>query len=375
MSYEFELIDDQPSFSRAVEEILGESRIGLDLESNGFFRYPERVCLVQVSTRSAAFLIDPLAICDLSALGRILADPGVETVLHSGSYDIVSLDRDWGFRARSLFDTQIAASFIGIERLGLASVLESVLGVEIVKEKRLQRSDWTRRPLSREALSYAAGDVRHLLDLREALAEKLRRMGRLEWVEEECQRLADVRYDKPDPDMAVFGVKGWRNLDGRGLAILKELVDYREDHAIRLGRPHFRVIPDMALIALATKPSSDLRRVRGLGGFARGGLASGLRDAIARGKSARPPRRPPQPGIQRLSRADSSAAGERLARLKAWRLELGKRLSLDPSLLWNMSSLQRLARRPDSLREEMRSPDVRKWQRAEFGESIRKALG
>lgn len=374
LTQDYKLIDDQPGYRRAMKAISGANRIGLDLESNGFFRYPERVCLLQVAAPSGAFVIDPLAVEDLSSLGATLANPTVETILHSGSYDVTSLDRDWGFRVGSLFDTQIAAAFVGMRRLGLAPVLESVLGVSIPKEKNLQRSDWSLRPLSEKALAYAAGDVLHLFDLRDALAEKLRALGRTEWAAEECRRLAASRYEKPDPEMAVFHVKGWRDLDGRGLAILKSLTEFREDQAVIAGRPRFRVIPDTALVALAKRPDGDLRRVRGLGRFGRGRLAAGLRKAIADGKAAKPVRPPPRARTPRLSRAENAAAGARLSALKAWRTETGESLGLDPSLLWPMSSLQRLSRAPDTLADETRSEDVREWQRAEFGDAVRKVL-
>ena len=374
MIQDYELINDKPGYRRAMRAISGAARIGLDLESNGFFRYPERVCLVQVSAPSGAFVIDPLAVEDLSALGETLANPRVETILHSGSYDVVSLDRDWGFRLGRIFDTQIAAAFTGIRRLGLAPVLESVLGVSIPKEKNLQRSDWSVRPLSEKALSYAAGDVLHLFDLRSELADKLRRLGRAEWAAEECRRLAASRYEKPDPELAVFNVKGWRNLDARGLAILKALVEYREDQAAVTGRPPFRVVPDMALAALAAKPNSDLRQVRGIGRYARGRLAAGIRKAIADGKAAEPVRPPPAPRRNRLSRAETAVAGRRLTALKTWRSEIGRSLDLDPALIWPMNVLKRVARNPDALEDELRSEEVRDWQRAEFGDSIRGAL-
>ena len=374
MIQDYQLINDQPGYRRAMEAVSGAARIGLDLESNGFFRYPERVCLVQVSAPAGAFVIDPLAVEDLSALGETLANPRVETILHSGSYDVVSLDRDWGFRLGRIFDTQIAAAFTGIRRLGLAPVLESVLGVSIPKEKNLQRSDWSVRPLSEKALSYAAGDVLHLFDLRDALGDKLRRLGRERWAEEECRRLAASRYEKPDPEMAVFNVKGWRSLDARGLAILKALVEYREDQAAVTGRPPFRIVPDMALTALAAKPNSDLSRVRGIGRYARGRLAAGIRRAIADGRAADPVRPPPAPRRRRLSRAETAVAGGRLAALKAWRAEIGRSLDLDPALIWPMTVLQRVARNPDALDDELHSEEVRDWQRAEFGDSIREAL-
>ena len=374
MTDEYVLIDDEAGFRRAMSTISRARRIGIDLESNGFFRYPEQVCLVQVSTSHDVFVIDPLALEDMKPLGDVLARRRVETILHAGSHDVLSLDRDWGMRIENLFDTNIAAAFVGMSRLGLANVLEEELGVDIPKEKRIQRSDWSNRPLSQKALDYAANDVRYLHELREALGKKLRKLGRTDWVKEECQRLSKTRYDSPDPEMAVFNVKGWRSLDDRGLAILKSLVDYREDHAVRMGRPHFRVIPDMALVSLAEKPGSDLRRVRGLGNFARGSLARGIRKAIAEGKSAKPPKRPVQPRQPRIPRGQREAISRRLSKLKQWRIAQGKSLSLDPALLWPMRSLQRIARSPDKLESEMQAPEVRKWQRKELGKSLRRAL-
>ena len=375
MTDEYELIDDEAEFRRAVKAISRRRRIGLDLESNGFFRYPERVCLIQISTSHDVFVIDPLAIGDVNPLGDVLAKTRVETILHAGSHDVLSLDRDWGIRIGNIFDTNIAAAFVGMSRLGLGSVLEEALGVDIPKEKRIQRSDWSNRPLGRKALDYAANDVRYLHELRETLGKRLKELGREGWVREECQRLAKTRHEPPDPEMSVFNVKGWRNLDDKGLAILKSLVDYREDHAVRLGRPHFRVIPDMALVALAEKPDAKLRNVRGLGNFARGGLADGIRSAIAEGKSAKPPRRPAQPRPPRIPRGEREGISRRLSKLKQWRVSHGKRLLLDPALLWPMKSLQRIARSPNDLETELRAPEVRQWQHKEFGKSLRTALG
>ena len=374
MASESELVTDERAFRHALERLQDADIIGLDLEANGFFRYPERVCLVQMSTQSDVYLIDPLAIDDMSMLGAVLRDPAIETVLHSGSYDVLSLDRDWGIHIRNLFDTQIAASFIGEDHLGLGAVLEAVLGVKVEKAKKLQRSDWSKRPLSKAAIDYAAGDVRHLLDLRDALVKRLTKLGRLKWVLEECERLSGGRYQAPDPEMAVFGVKGWRTLDERGLAILKALVEFRERRAVELGRPHFRVIPDSALLAVAGKPNGDLKAVRGLGRFGRGGGAAGIRRSIAEGKSTDPPRRPSQPKRERLSRAEAAKVGRRLDKLKNWRIAQGKLLSLDPALLWPMRSMQRIARSPQDLKEEMRSPGVRRWQLEEFGDAVRAVL-
>ncbi len=371
---DFEMVTDQDRFRRVVKDISGERRIGFDLESNGFFRYPERICLIQLSASDRVYLIDPLAMDDMSTLGKLLGNGVIETVLHSGDHDIRSLDRDWGVHVGRLFDTSIAAAFVGLERLGLASTLQDVMGITIPKEKKIQRSDWTVRPLSDTALAYAATDVLHLLGLQDRLVEKLRELGRTHWVKEECNRLSEIRYNPPDPELAVFAVRGSRELDGSGLAILKALMVYREQHALRLGRPHFRVIPDGTLVSLAAEPKADLREVRGLGMFGRGRLAAGIRGAIKQGKAAQPLQRPRQPRGRRLSRAERAKVSSRLDKLKAWRVEHGKRLSLAVGLLWPMASLQRLASFPDDLETELQAPEIRGWQREEFEESIRKLV-
>ena len=311
----------------------------------------------------------------MTPLGDILSDERVEVVLHSGDHDIRSLDRDWRFRVTSLFDTSIAAAFTGMERLGLATVLESSLGVSISKDKRLQRSDWTIRPLKPKALSYAADDVRHLLELADTLRNRLVQLGRLNWVMEESERIASIRYQPPDPDTAVFRVKGSMRLNGRELAILKSLVACRERHIVKTGRPHFRVIPDAALVFLATNPDSSLKKVRGLGRFAHGRLAADLREAIRKGQKADPIRRPvvKRPRIH-MTKGQHADASRRLDKLKKWRTTHGKSLALDPALVWPMQSLKAIARSPRELDTELSSPTVRRWQRTEFAPSLRRAL-
>ncbi len=373
---DIEIVATLPRLDEVVAEAFRRPRVALDIESNGFHRYPERVCLVQFAASGPAFLIDPLPMTDLEPLGKLLADPSVEKVFHSADYDLRSLDRDWGYRVRNLFDTSIAASFLGSERLGLAAVLQEYLGVELTKEKRLQRADWTVRPLSPEAQRYAADDVYYLEALRDTLAKKLKDLSRLEWVAEECERLAGVRYEPPDREWAFASIKGSRDLDGAGLAVLRSLHGFREREAVRRDRPPFKVIGNAALLALAASPQADLASIKGLGRFGHSPGAGRLRAAIREGLRAGPIMRPrrSRTDVRRLSAAERARVGTRLQALKKWRTGLGKQLGLDPSLLWPAVSLERLAGRPDSLRDELESAEVRAWQRQEFGESLRSFL-
>lgn len=363
------IVTGQPELDHIAREIRGEQRIALDIESNGFHKYPERVCLVQMATSSRIYLIDPLAVPDLSPLGDALGDAGIEKVLHGADYDIRSLDREWGFRILNLFDTGIGAHFIGMTHLGLAGLLEEMLGKIVPKDKNLQRADWSLRPLAEDALAYAADDVESLFLLRDRLGERLASLGREEWAAEECSRLADVRYVPPDRETAFLSIKGAGALDPRGLAILRELVKYREEQARQRGRPPFRVLPDQALLFLARNPSADLAEVPGLNDYARQRLGQGMRHAIRVGCEA-PPFRRPRGNREDVSREEMDRRQERLKTLKAWRTEEGVRLGLEPPLLWPTVGLERIAKSPETVRQEIDAPEVRRWQRRHVAPSL-----
>lgn len=354
----------------AAKDLARESRIALDTESNGFFRYPERICLVQAATSRRVFLIDPLAVEDVSPLGLLIEDPSIEKVLHGADYDLRSLDREWGIRVRSLYDTGVAAHFAGMTRLGLGVVLEEALGRTIPKEKRLQRADWSIRPLSDEALTYAAEDVAHLAELREVLSTRLAALEREEWVKEELARLSEVRYVPSDPETAFMSMKGAGALDGRGLAVLRALWVLREDLARKQGRPPFRLIPEQALLHLAQDPAADLDAVPGLGPYVIRRWGKPLRQALEEGQAAPQVVRPRLPR-ERVSAAEMARRVAALKGLKAWRTEEGTRLELDPALVWPMATLERLARVPASLEAEVNSPEVRTWQRVHIAPRLR----
>ena len=370
-----ELIVAQSHLVQAIDHLSKAPRVAVDIESNGFFRYHERICLVQLATAGSAILLDPLAIEDIRPLGKLLGDRSVEKVFHSADYDLRSLDRDWGFRVSNLFDTSIAAAFTGSTELGLQPVVHHHVGVELKKHRKLQLSDWTKRPLSAEALSYAANDVLYLGGVRDSLAGRLKSLSRLEWVKEEFERLEKVRHVPRDRDSAFLSSKGSRSLDGRGLALLRSLFQFREREARRLDRPPFKVTPDSALLLLASDPSVNLSTVKGLGRFGRPPDDKRLKATINEGLASPPVTRPKRTGAgERMDPAERRRVETRLRSLKDWRGRLGRSLQLDPSLLWPAVSLGRLARRPGSLDSELASPEVRNWQWREFERGLKSVL-
>jgi ribonuclease D len=350
--------------------MLGSRGVALDTESNSFHHYPEQLCLIQIATRHKVYVIDTVILKEIVSLKEVLADASIIKVVHGADYDIHSLDLHYGFRIRNLYDTNIAARFAGLIRVGLAILIEDLLGVTIPKSKRLQRADWGRRPLSGEALDYAAADVCHLFALRKTLDQRLHALGRTEWVAEECSRLEEVRYAAPSLETAYLSVKGVKDLDGRGLAILRSLFMFREEEARRQHRPPFYVVPDAALVSLAMSPTATLSNVPGLGQTGLQRFGRGLQQAIRDGLAAPPIRRPPRVAAERLSHEQI----QRLRHLKAWRVSLGATLSLDPSLLWPTASLERLAKSPHTLCAELTSADIRHWQRDRFALALRAYL-
>ena len=350
--------------------------IGLDIEGNGFFRYPERVCLIQISIGSVPYLIDPLDVEDMEPLGKVLMDSNIVKIVHSGDYDIRSLNRDYGFKFRNVFDTSIAAGVLGSKRLGLDAILKEYVDVEVTKDKKLQRSDWTNRPLSKEALAYAADDVRYLGEAREVMKGRLIEKDRIRWAEEECERLSRIEFERKDEETAFLNVKGSRDLDGIGLAILKRIFDFREDEAIGKDRPPFKIVGDSVLVSIAAEPDSDYSRIKGIGWWERPSTLKRLKSLVQEARSDGPVKRPStgQARGLRLSHKEREQANNRLKGLKEWRKMIGEKLEIDPSLLWPTSSLSRLSRFPNKLSDERLEPEVRNWQFDEFGENLSECL-
>jgi len=176
MNRRWKLVATPPALSEAEKSIRAAGIIALDTEYDSFRYFRDMLCLIQVQTGEKTWLIDPLAGLDLSFLGDVLNDPDVLKILHAGDNDIRILKRDYGFAFRNIFDTHRAASLIGCRQLALGTLLESYLGVTLVKK--MQRSRWDLRPLTEEQLDYAALDTAHLLDLSLRLGRELREKGR-----------------------------------------------------------------------------------------------------------------------------------------------------------------------------------------------------
>lgn len=251
---EYEVIADIDGLRAAsVALAAGTGPVAVDVERASGFRYSQRAYLVQVFRRGAsAFLFDPPAIGDMSALQAAIG--GEEWVLHAASQDLPSL-RELGLEPPSIFDTELAARLLGHERVGLGAVVEDTLGVSLAKAH--SAADWSTRPLPQPWLEYAALDVLHLVDVRDALAAELAEQGKSEYAAQEFEAVR-TRPDKPPRD------EPWRRLSGlhtvrgrRALAIAKALWEAREDYAREQDTAPGRLVPDRSLVAAVLANPSD----------------------------------------------------------------------------------------------------------------------
>ncbi len=372
----YQYVSSAGELTALASRVAKEPLIAVDTEAASFHRYVDRIYLIQLSTRDETAIIDPLTVGDVGALGAVLADPGVETIFHDADYDLRILDRDYGIRARHLFDTRIAAQLLGEPAIGLAALLEKYL--HVTQNKKFQRADWSRRPLTGEMLDYAAMDTRYLPALRDELRRQLEELGRLTWAQEEFARLENLRWSPaPTNGDSYLRIKGARVLSRRALALLRELAHWRDDVAAELDRASFRVMPNEALLALAATPpvSKDaLKAVPGVSERLVDQRGDALLEALARGQAV------PELDLPRFPRGErrtpDPAFDRRLEKLKAVRNAAAERLKLDPGVLCPRGTLEAVAgAKPKSASELRVVPDVRKWQVEVLGKDFLGALG
>ena len=373
----YEYVASPGELAALVERMAHEPLLGVDTEAASFHRYVDRIYLIQLSSRTDTAILDPLTVGDVSALGALVADPKIEVIFHDADYDLRILDRDYGIRARNLFDTRIAAQLLGEPAIGLAALLEKYLHVKL--DKKHQRADWSRRPLTPDMLDYAAMDTKHLPALRDELRGQLEQMGRLTWAEEEFERLEDLRWTPVQTNGdSYLRIKGARLLSRRALALLKELTHWRDDVAAELDRASFRVMGNEILLALAVTPPENLEVLKkGVPGVSprlveqRG---DALMAAIERGQKVSEKDLPRFPRGER--RMADPAFDERVEKLKTARNKAAERLKLDPGVLCPKGTLEAVARaKPKTKADLAHIPDLRKWQAEVLGAEFLGALG
>jgi len=260
---DFDWIATQPELDALVDELCDTDAYALDTEFHRERTYVPVLAVIQIATQDKISLIDPLAV-DVRPLKRALDRDSV-CVMHAAAQDLEILELACGAAPRRLFDTQIAALFCGYRTSSLGKLVEGFLGLQL--DKSAQLSDWTRRPLPKSDLSYAASDVAHLLELRDVLSQELRSRGRLDWASEEIERLRAKDRTPPDPQTLWWKLRGKAKLNGKARGVAQELAAWREAEARKRDKPVRSVLSDMALLSLAQRPARDARQLRGIRNF------------------------------------------------------------------------------------------------------------
>jgi ribonuclease D len=364
---------DDPLFAKLLGEVAASSAVVIDTESDSLYHYHQKICLIQVATeRGAAYLLDPLEGFPVEALRAPLEDPALTKVFHGADYDIALLKAKAGIGIRTIHDTMIAARFLGRTEVGLQATLRDELGLTISKGN--QKDDWSERPLSEAQLQYALTDVNHLLEVMAKQRAALEALGRLAWVQEECEALELLHGlpGKPDPREVFRDVKGVSALSPRALAIFRELIACRETIADELDLPPFRIAVNESLLALA-RAEKDGGRDAVLSHVRRREYCDRFHAAVLLGLGIPDAE---LPKLERGRRIELPLAQQRrVAAMKEWRKAAATRIGLELSLVIPQRLIDRIAEAaPSSLASLQAVEGLRRWRVEAFGDEILRAI-
>ena len=259
-------VNNERLFNEMVDELSAKSDIGIDTESDSLYAYTEKVCLIQISTLENDYIVDPLSIKNISRLGEIFRNGDIQKIFHAAEYDIMTLKRDFQFEFNNIFDTMIASKILGKKAFGLSKLLQEYFGINV--DKKYQRANWGKRPLSPEMLSYAVIDSHYLIDLRNLIKDELVQAGLLPLAEEDFRRTSNVDAFTNNQN----GNNYWRFLKGEHLspqemAVFVNLCDFRENLAKNANLPVFKIFSSNLLYEIAKSSPADINELNNIKGF------------------------------------------------------------------------------------------------------------
>ena len=359
-----------PLLQQMIDDLVTQSRVAVDTESNSLHAFREQVCLMQFSSTNADYLIDPLVLKDLSALAPIFSNPKIEKIFHAAEYDLVCLRRDFGFSFANLFDTMHAARVLGYPAVGLDRLLNDKFKIQT--DKRHQKANWAARPLTKEQIHYARLDTHYLFDLRDVLEKELREKERLNFAKEDF-----IRACLLDEHKQKINGQSWerfssrKDLSHRDLTILAQLCKWRDIEAEKLNRPVYKVVMDDTLVMISKNSPQHKVDLSALG-LSEKQIhlwGDGVLSAVRRGVSA--------PLVERRQvEARNDAFLRRLEKLKVWRKKVGLEMGVESDVILPKPYLSAIAENPpkdmDELALIMKETPSRV---ATFGAQILKVLG
>ena len=354
-----EVVDDQAGLISIVEGLSNSDIYAIDTEFHREKTYFAKLALIQLRWSDRLAIIDPLNL-DLSVLSKIFHSNSV-AVFHAGSQDLEILHRATGAVPRSIFDTQIAAGFLGMRTPSLSSLHENLLGLKLTKGDRL--TDWLQRPLKESQLQYAASDVRHLLELHQVLTERLIKLKRYEWAEAEFVTFLEKRQKLIDPKDAWQRIKEAKHLNKQARGVAQALAEWRELAAQKNDIPIRYIMSDLALVGIAQrKPTklSDLKNIRGFD-YAQYQKEKGqhILKIVEKGLKA-----DPVPSLKSRKKSLPPEMRPAVTLLSAWLSQFATDQNIDPALLGSRSDIEELLRGESDSRLQVG------WRHEEVGEQV-----
>lgn len=367
---DYQIIETFSELKTIADLFNKEKAIAVDLEADSMYHFKEKVCLIQMATRDINVVIDPLKIHDLSPLKPLFENRSIKKIFHGADYDVRSLYRDFKININNLFDTQLACMFLGIRGTGLEAAVKKWFKVSL--DKKYQRKDWSKRPLPEDMMTYAAKDTLYLLPLAKILEEKLKLLGRLSWVNEECRYLSKVRPASANHEPLYLKFNGAGRLDSRSLAVLEAILQYRNKIAKSKDIPLFKIISNNSLMKLATTKPDSLSQLEKTKALSPGQIrmhGDAVIDLINNTLKVPRDSLPVYPRKKAIPLPPQIP--KRVKAIKMWRDTVAKKLKIDPTLLFNKSLLTAIAiQNPKDKKSLASIKGIKNWRQKEFGEDI-----
>ena len=364
----YHLVEDSDSWAACLDSLKSQPRIAVDLEANSLFAYREQICLIQISIPNKDFIIDPLAHFKFDDFADILLNPSIEKIFHAAEYDLILLKRQFEWELANLFDTMWAARILGLPRCGLANLLFDFYGIK--HNKKHQKADWCRRPLTRDQLSYAQIDTHYLFQLRDDLSGRLKDKGIRQEAGEIFAEQSKVTLPANtfDPE-SFWKINGANDLSGGGRSIAKALNIFRDQQAKKLNRPAFKVYQDRTIYELSQAVPKSINELNGIHGMSGGQVrryGDSILTVVARAQNDPLPMRR-KPAAPRPPEAVSN----RYEQLHKWRKQRAKARGVESDVIVSRDALWTLARNNPRSRIELDNLNVLgPWRFQAYGDEI-----
>lgn len=376
------LVASQIELAKMMQELAKKRLIALDTESDSLYSYYSKVCLVQISAYADTtqceivdYLVDPLALDDLSPLAQLLSLPDYELIIHAAENDLLLLRREFDITVKRIFDTQLAARILGRKKVGLAAILDEEFG--IVSNKRMQRTDWGKRPLTPEQIIYAQKDTHFLLSLRETLKAELKDAGRWQEAQESFRQLVEIDFaSKETPARTMWQMKETRSVAREDLGLLEALWEWREMEAQRRDTPPFKVMRNQALLEMTLeRPSTidGLLATQSVGKTNVRRYGKQLLKVIEEGQR-RPAPDLPDP-VPRTDYSPDKKIQSLYDSLRKWRTQTANARGVAPEIVMANGTLMEIAKqRPRSISALLDLDDIGPWRAETYGPAILKIV-